>query len=155
MQGYCSGSLSLEVPYSWDTESENNHRSVWRSVRNCLARMVQKVGRQVDEQFCNFVLSSDAVSQESSVSPAERNPTIALFFNPEILSVLRSNGVWLPQLGRVVANKILPTSKRKGWCCHDTSLSSFIPGLFVNPALFQRSEFLSLRLSLPHKLSDA
>ena len=41
------------------------------------------------------------------------------------LSVLRLKGVWLPQLGNGVANKILPKSKRKGWCCHGSSLFSF------------------------------
>ena len=74
---------------------------------------------------------------------------------PDRNSVLRSNGVWLPQLGRVVANKILPTSKRKGRCCHGSSLSSFMPSLFVDLSLFPRSEFGSLRLSLPHNLADA
>ncbi len=71
------------------------------------------------------------------------------------LSDLRLNGVWLPQLRRVVANKILPTSKRKGWCCHGPSLLSFIPSLFVDLSLFPRRETGSLRLSLPHNLSEA
>ena len=86
----------------------------------------------------------------------DRNPKPCSLSIPSItLSVLPSIGGWLPQLRGVVANEILSTSKRKGWCCHGPSLSSFIPSLFAIRPLFQRSEFDSLWLSLPHNLSDA
>ena len=46
---------------------------------------------------------------------------------PRKLSIFRLFGVWLRQLWPVVENKILPTSKRKGWYRHGASLFSFIP----------------------------
>jgi hypothetical protein len=63
-------------------------------------------------------------------------------------SVLRLDGVWLPQLSWVVTNSFLPTCKRKGWCCHDTGLFSFSTSLFV----IRRFSCGSLPVSVGHNL---
>ena len=51
------------------------------------------------------------LSQSVILPLLNQTPTVALSQSRQKLSVLRLNGVWLRQLRRVVANKILPTSK--------------------------------------------
>ncbi len=62
----------------------------------------------------------------------------------KIASGMRLKGVWLPQLNWVVTSSLLPTCKRKGWCCHDTGLFSFFHQSFPHPTVFDRLSYRSL-----------
>jgi hypothetical protein len=82
-----------------------------------------------------------------AVSTRKQFPGLAVSLSAHNLEVDSSK---LAPVGRVVTNRILPTSKRKGWCCHDPSLLSFIPSIFAIGRLFRRSSVDSLRRSLTH-----
>jgi hypothetical protein len=106
-----------------------------------------------NDSYRKVVLNALLWSAHAEVPANGVEPQRPLSIPRQKLSVLRSNGVWLPQLGRVVANEILSTNKRKGWCRNDTSL--FVLSLFVVRRPFDPFEIVSLRLSLPQNLSTA